>query len=55
MIRNRKKRRAVAAVLLVLGAVLMWFAPEVWWGLLLFAVGIALELVGITFEHAGKP
>ncbi|HUL41559.1 MAG TPA: hypothetical protein VLV32_06620 [Burkholderiales bacterium] len=52
MIRNRKKRRALAAALLVLGAVLMWLAPEVWWGLVLFAVAIALELVGIRLEHA---
>jgi len=54
MIRNRKIRRAVAAVFLVLGALLMWFAPEVWWGLLLLAVAIALELIGIALEHAAK-
>ena len=51
MINNRRVRRASASVMVVLGAVLMFLAPAVWPGALLFGVGVILELIGITLEH----
>ena len=48
-------RRIFAAVLVVLGGVLMFFAPEKYWlGGVLLALGVAVELVGITLERQGK-
>lgn len=51
MIKNTRIRRTGALVMVVLGAILMLLAPEVWPGALLLALGIALELVGITLER----
>ncbi len=54
MIRNPRIRRASAIVIVVLGALLMLLAPEVWPGALLLALGVVLELVGITLEHKAE-
>jgi hypothetical protein len=54
MIRNRPVRRTVAAVLIVLGGLLMLLAPPVWAGAIPLAMGIVLELIGITIEHGGR-
>lgn len=54
MIRNPRMRRASAVVMVVLGAILMLLAPEVWPGALLLALGVVLELVGIALEHKAK-
>lgn len=51
MLRNPRMRRTSAVTMMVLGAILMFLAPEVWQGALLFALGIALELVGIALER----
>jgi hypothetical protein len=51
MIRNRPVRRALGAVLVVAGGLLMWFAPESRVGLTLLVLGVALELLGIALEH----
>ena len=51
MMKNPRARRASAAILVVLGAVLMFFAPEAWPGALALIMGIALELIGISLEH----
>jgi hypothetical protein len=51
MIRNRPVRRAIGAVLVVAGGLLMWLAPEYRAGLTLLVLGVALELVGIALEH----
>jgi len=51
MIRNPSIRRTGAIVLVVLGAILMLLAAEVWQGALLLALGVVVELVGITLEH----
>ena len=51
LIRHKSLRRALGAVLVGAGAVLMWLAPEVWSGVLLLATGIALEIAGIALEH----
>lgn len=51
LIKHHGLRRALGAALVVLGAVLMWLAPEVWSGVALLAAGVALEIAGITLEH----
>jgi hypothetical protein len=54
MITNRPVRRTVAAILIVLGGLLMLLAPPVWAGAIPLAMGIVLELIGITIEHGGR-
>jgi len=51
MLKQRRPRRVVAALLIGLGGVLMFLAPEMWAGLLVLAAGVALELVGIALER----
>ena len=51
LIKHKSLRRALGALLVFAGAVLMWLAPEVWSGVLLLAAGIALEIAGIALEH----
>jgi hypothetical protein len=51
MIKNKRIRRTSALIMVALGAILMFLAPEVWQGALLLALGIIIELVGITLEH----
>ncbi len=51
MIKNQRIRRTIAAIMIVLGAILMLLAPEVWPGALLFVSGIVLELAGIALER----
>ena len=50
MLRNRY-RRGVASVLIVLGVVVMLFAPDSTVGLYAIAVGVVLELIGIALER----
>jgi hypothetical protein len=51
MIKNTRIRRTGALILVALGAILMLLAPEVWQGALLLALGVIIELVGITLER----
>jgi hypothetical protein len=53
MIRNRRVRRIVALALIALGIVLLLLAPSVHYGLIAFALGVVLELAGITIERQG--
>ena len=52
-----KSRRFIAIVLVVLGGILIFFAPETLGeyvsvgGLVLIAVGVIVEAVGIYLEH----
>lgn len=56
LIKHRALRRALGVLLVVGGALMMWLAPEVWWGVVLLVAGIALEAAGITLEHrSGRP
>jgi hypothetical protein len=55
MIRNRRVRRATAAVLIVLGGALLLLAPSVQYGLIAFGLGVALELAGIVVERRPPP
>jgi len=51
MLRKRRARRVLAAILVVLGGVLMALAPEMWIGLIVFALGVVIELAGIALER----
>jgi hypothetical protein len=54
MIRNRGARRAVAAALMLLGALVMLLAPPVWIGMIPLALGIGIELAGIAIERKAE-
>lgn len=51
MIKNTRVRRTGALILVALGALLMFLAPEVWQGALLLGLGVLIELVGIALER----
>lgn len=50
LLKQTALRRLMALLLAVLGAALMFLAPETWAGLALLALGIALELAGIALR-----
>lgn len=51
MLRKRSLRRTLAIFLVVLGGILIYLAPEHWSGLVLLALGVVVELAGITLER----
>ena len=51
MLKHTLRRRVLGSVLIVLGALMMWLAPEVWIGLVMILIAIALEILGITLER----
>jgi energy-converting hydrogenase Eha subunit E len=44
-------RRSLTATLVVLGAALIFLAPETWSGMLLLVLGVLLELIGVSLGH----
>lgn len=46
-----KRRRLVAIVLIVLGALMLWLAPETGGGVILIVAGIVIEVLGLIMEH----
>lgn len=54
MTKNPGTRRISAVIMVVLGAILMFLAPETWPGVLLLSLGVVLELAGIALEHKAK-
>lgn len=51
MIRNRRYRRALALLLIVVGALVMLLSTSVGAGLLVFGLGVLLELIGLALER----
>jgi hypothetical protein len=51
MLRKRRSRRILAIFLVVAGGVLMALAPEIWAGLAVLVLGVAVELAGIALER----
>lgn len=51
MLTTRRSRRVLALLLVLLGGLLMYLAPEVWGGLAVLALGVVVELVGIALER----
>ena len=55
MLKKPALRRFVALLLVVLGAALMFLAPETWAGLALLAIGVSVELAGIALRNRDSP
>lgn len=51
LVRHKRLRRVIGFLLVALGALLMWLAPEAVAGIVLLAAGVILEIVGITLER----
>lgn len=51
MLKHTLRRRVLGSILIVLGALLMWLAPEVWLGLVMILIAVALEILGISLER----
>ena len=51
LLRKPHLRRPLAALLVIAGALVMFLAPETWAGVLLLALGITIEVIGITLKH----
>lgn len=54
MLKSPRVRRPLALLLVVLGGALMYLAVEVWTGLAVLILGIAVELVGIGLERRSR-
>ena len=48
---NVRTRRAIAGVLIAIGALLMFLATETLGGVVLIVAGVAIEILGIALEH----
>ena len=55
MLKNPAVRRPIALLLGIVGALVMFLAPETWAGLALLAAGVSLELIGIALRHRDPP
>lgn len=51
MFKRTRHRRILGAVLIALGGLLMWLAPEILAGVIVILIAIALEILGIALEH----
>ena len=58
MIKNARYRRTLVSGLILLGGVIMFFAPssptDRWVGVAFVSVGILIEIIGITIAHRGR-
>ena len=54
MIRNKSLRRGLGALLILLGALLIWLPYDLASGIVLVLAGAALELVGIALEKRDR-
>ncbi|MGC2456772.1 MAG: hypothetical protein WA435_02105 [Gallionellaceae bacterium] len=54
MLRKPHIRRTLAALLVILGAAMLFLAPETWAGTLLLALGVFVEVAGIAIKHRDK-
>jgi len=52
MIRNKLLRRSLGALLVLLGALLIWLPYDLTSGIALVLAGAVLELAGITLEKS---
>ena len=53
---NLRLRRFGSGLLAVLGVLLILLAPDkTWFGVVLLALGVALELIGMALAHHRKP
>jgi len=54
MIRNKPLRRSLGALLVLLGALMIWLPYDLASGIVLVLAGAVLELVGIRLEKSDK-
>lgn len=48
-----RSKQLLSFTLLILGAVLIFFAPEnAWIGVALFTIGLGIEIVGLLLRHS---
>jgi len=53
---NNRIRRVFSIALMVAGGVLIFLAPEnVWIGIVMVLLGVAMEALGILLAHQRKP
>ncbi|MFA6921966.1 MAG: hypothetical protein WC216_09005 [Gallionella sp.] len=50
MLKKPHIRRPLVALLVLLGAVLIFLAPQTWSGVLLLALGVLIEALGIAIK-----
>lgn len=51
MLKNQGTRRFLVALLVLLGAALIFLATEAWTGVILITLGILIEAIGIAMRH----
>ena len=51
MLKKPYNRRFITVLLVISGGTMIYLASLAWAGLLLLAMGIAIEVVGITLKH----
>ena len=51
MINKQSTRRYLVALLVLVGAAMIFLATEAWPGVLLVALGISIEAIGIAMRH----
>ncbi len=54
MLKNPRTRRSLAIGLIVVGGLLILLAPEVWAGVVMLALGVVIEVIGIALEHRNQ-
>ena len=53
-LRNKRLRRPLAIVLVIVGGLLLWLAPDEAAGITLLVTGVVLEIAGIAVERQVK-
>ena len=51
MIKDKKNRRVLVALLMIVGAILIYLATEAWLGYLLVVLGVLVELICIRLNR----
>lgn len=51
MLNKTHFRRPVAVLAMLVGAVMIFLGSETWAGVLVFALGVLIEVAGIAFSH----
>jgi len=54
MLKKPHIRRPLAATLVILGAAMIFLAPETWAGALLLVLGVSVEVIGIAIKRKEK-
>jgi drug/metabolite transporter (DMT)-like permease len=55
MLKNKRTRRSLAILLIVLGGLLIFLASELWTGIAFLVLGVLLEAAGIALERGDNP